>query len=241
MYKYVLFLFINISAMYAQSAIVVTFENDTPYAPAREFVAFVGRWHTDVDGKNVVYAVDGRKWEQGLMAKGIVEKAKKLYGERYAEFLDNLEAYKYFPLSIFKGLQTFESGTISVKFKAISGRIDRAAGIAFDIKPNGDYLVVRANPLENNLVLFRMKHGKRSVVQWIRGVKTPSRVWHTLKVVIRGRRIEGYLNGKKYIHYVNKTPISGKIGLWSKADSYVFFDDFRVVPIKKSPSKSTGK
>jgi len=25
-------------------------------------------------------------------------------------------------------------------------------------------------------------------------------------------------------------PVSGKIGLWSKADSYVLFDDYTVVP-----------
>ncbi len=241
MYKYITMFIVMSGLLYSGEIKLVTFENDTPNAPAREFSAFVGKWHVDVDGKNIVYAVDGRKWEQGLLAEGIVDKAKKLYGERYAEFLDNLEAYKYFPLSIYKEIDSFTQGTISVKFKAISGRIDRAAGIAFDIKPNGDYLVIRANPLENNIVLFRMRHGKRSVVQWIRRVKTPSRTWHTLKVVINGKRVLGYLNGKKYIDYTNKTPISGKIGLWSKADSYVFFDDFRVVPASKPSSENTIK
>ncbi len=193
-----------------------------------DFVEFVGNWHLDKDDKNIVYAVDGRKWERGLVSEGIVAKAKGLYGERYAEFLDNLEAYKYFPLTIFKNVKNFSNGEITVRFKTISGRIDQAAGIAFDIKQNGDYLVIRANPLENNLVLFRMKHGKRRAVQWIRNVKTPSKVWHDLKVEINGNRVKGYLNGKLYIDYKNKTDISGKIGLWSKADSYVFFDDFTV-------------
>ena len=203
-----------------------TFDKEIANAPAKDFSSFVGKWHIDKDKENSVYAVDGRKWERGVLSEGIVGKAKGLYGDRYAEFLDNLEAYKYFPLAIYKNTKEFTNGEISVKFKGISGRIDQAAGIAFNIKPSGDYLVVRANPLENNLVLFKMKRGKRSSIHWIRGVKTPSKIWHSLKVKITGNNIKGYVNGKLYLDYDYKENIIGKIGLWSKADSYVFFDDF---------------
>ena len=195
---------------------------------AAGFSTFVGNWHIDKDDKNPVYAVDGRKWESGLVSEGIVSKAKGLYGERYAEFLDNLEAYKYFPLTICEDIKNFTNGTMTVKFKGISGRIDQAAGIAFNIKQNGDYLVIRANPLENNLVLFKMEKGKRSSVQWVRDAKALSGKWYTLKVVIKGNNIKGYLNDKLYIGHNRPEKISGKIGLWSKADSYVFFDDFSI-------------
>ncbi len=205
-----------------------SFSKDTMGAEARDFSSFVGKWHIDKDGENLVYAVDGRKWEKGLLATGIVSKAKGLYGDRYAEFLDNLEAYKYFPLAICKDIENYTGGTIALRFKGISGRIDQAAGIAFNIKRNGDYLVVRANPLENNLVLFKMERGKRSSVQWIRGAKTPSGVWHQLTVTLKGNHIQGFLNGKRYVNYKWRENISGKIGLWSKADSYVFFDDVSV-------------
>lgn len=204
------------------------FDKDIAGADAQGFSSFVGQWHIDKDGDNLVYAVDGRKWESGLVSDGIVSKAKGIYGERYAEFLDNLSAYKYFPLTICKNIDRYTEGVMIVRFKGISGRIDQAAGIAFNIKQNGDYLVVRANPLENNLVLFKMERGKRSVVQWIRKSKTPSHVWHDLKVVIQGKNIKGFLNGKLYINYNWKDKISGKVGLWSKADSYVFFDDFAI-------------
>ena len=33
---------------------------------------------------------------------------------------------------------------------------------------NGDYLTIRANPLENNLALWKFEEGKRSSVTWIR-------------------------------------------------------------------------
>ena len=225
----ILIAMLSISAMAAYSSnFFYSFNKDSVGAEAKNFSSFVGYWHIDKDGRNKVYAVDGRKWGKGLVSKGIVSKAKGLYGERYAEFLDNLEAYKYFPLSICKNINVYTGGSMTVKFKGISGRIDQAAGIAFNIKQNGDYLVVRANPLENNLVLFKMKRGKRRSVQWMRNAKASSNRWHTLKATIKGNNIKGFLNDKLYINYKWKEKIRGKIGLWSKADSYVFFDDFSI-------------
>ena len=51
-----------------------------------------------------------------------------------------------------------------------------------------------------------------------------------LKVRITGAKVEGYLNGKLYLEHTLPAPVSGKIGVWSKADSVVYFDDYRVVP-----------
>lgn len=206
----------------------IDFENETVGAQSKNFSSFVGNWHIDKDGDNITYAVDGRKWKSGSMAESAADKAKAIYGDRYAEFLDNVQAYRYFPLSIDNEITSFKTGTISVAFKTISGRIDQAAGIAFNIKPNGNYLVVRANALEKNLVMFKMNRGKRSTSQWIRNVPTSSKEWHTLKVVIDGKNIKGYVDGKRYIDYTYKETIEGKVGLWSKADSYVLFDNFLV-------------
>jgi hypothetical protein len=221
-------LILAIAEFAAAVASAYDFEKETYGADSRSFSSFTGNWHIDREGTNLVYAVDGRKWEKELAGTSVADKAKGLYGERYAEFLDNLEAYKYFPLTIYKDVAEFRNGAMTISFKTESGRIDQAAGIAFNIKQNGDYLVVRANALENNLVLFKMERGKRSSVQWIRNVPTPAKTWHTLKVVIDGKKIEGYLNDKKYVDDVWTEEISGKIGLWSKADSYVLFDKFLV-------------
>lgn len=208
----------------------VDFSTETFGGPSEYFSSFIGTWYIDKDKDNLVYAVDGRKWAQGTMNEGIAEKAKALYGERYGEFLDNIKAYDYFPLSIYKGIDNFGNGAIGVSFKGVSGRIDQAAGIAFNIKQNGDYLVIRANPVENNMVLFKMEKGHRSSEQWIRNVPIDSGKWYSLKVVIKDNNVEGYLDNKKYIDYKHKEKINGKVGLWSKSDSYVFFDDFIVQP-----------
>jgi hypothetical protein len=91
-------------------------------------------------------------------------------------------------------------------------------------------LTLRANPLENNLVLWKFEKGRRSSAKWIRNTPTPTREWHVLTLRIAGAKVEVYLDGKQYLEHVLPAPVSGRIGLWSKADSHVYFDDFTVTP-----------
>lgn len=204
------------------------FSGETVGAMPESFAPAVGNWRIGIDNGNKVLVVDGSKWRQGQASAGLADKARALYGERYAEFLDNVKAYAYYPFAVCQQIETFNNGEISMRFKAIAGRIDQGAGILFDLKPNGDYYAVRANPLENNLVLWRFKHGRRSSISWVRNVRTASRKWHEIKLNITGNHIKASVNGKLFLEYTLPSPVSGKIGVWTKADSVVYFDDYRV-------------
>ena len=214
----------------AGQSLKLDFADETVGAEAKSFLGVVGIWRIEAEGSNKVLVVDGRQWKEGQTAAGIADKARALYGDRYAEFLDRVQAYAYFPYTVAKDVADFRDGEISVRFEGISGRIDQGAGILFNLKPNGDYLTVRANPLENNLILWKFEKGKRSSVKWIRNTPTATRQWHELKVRIAGTKVEGYLNGKLYLEHTLTEPVAGRIGLWSKADSHVYFDDFTVTP-----------
>jgi hypothetical protein len=214
----------------AQQPLKIEFAHDTIGADSPAFVNVVGMWRIENEGGNKVLAVDGRQWKEGQASAGIADKARALYGERYAEFLDRVQAYAYFPYTVAQDVQDFRNGDITVRFEGIAGRIDQGAGILFNLKPNGDYLTVRANCLENNLVLWKFEKGKRSSVKWIRNTPTASKQWHEIKVRITGVKVEGYLDGKLYLEHTLPEPVSGRVGLWSKADSYVYFDDFTVTP-----------
>jgi len=214
----------------AQQALKLDFSDETVGAEPKSFVPVVGVWRVESDGNNKVLVVDGRQWKEGQTAAGIADKARALYGDRYAEFLDRVQAYAYFPYAVANGVTDFRNGEISMRFEGISGRIDQGAGILFNLKTNGDYLTVRANPLENNLVLWKFEKGKRSSVKWVRNTPTPTRQWHDLKVRIAGTKVEGYLNGKLQLEHVLPEPVSGRVGVWSKADSHMYFDDYVVTP-----------
>ncbi len=209
--------------------IKVELTNETVGAEPKGLVPVVGVWRIENDGDKKLLAVDGRQWKQGQSSAGIADKARALYGDRYAEFLDRVQAYAYYPYVVAKDVEDFKNGEIAVRFECLSGRIDQGAGILFNLKPNGDYLTIRANCLENNLVLWKFEKGRRSSVEWVRNTPTATRQWHDFKVRIAGNKVEGYLDGKLYLQHALPEPVSGKVGLWSKADSYMHFDDFTVV------------
>jgi hypothetical protein len=214
----------------AQQQIKIDFNDETVGAEPKSLLPVVGVWRVENERGNKVLAVDGRQWKEGQSSAGIADKAKALYGERYAEFLDRVQAFAYYPYAVVKDVEDFKNGEISMRFEGISGRIDQGAGILFNLKTNGDYLTLRANPLENNLVLWKFENGRRSQVKWIRNTPTPTRTWHDLRVKIAGKKVEGYLNGKLTLEHEWTAPIAGRIGLWSKADSHVYFDDYTVTP-----------
>ena len=220
---------LEVPGLAAQPA-AIDFSGETVGAEPKALVPVVGVWRIEDDKGKKVLAVDGRQWKEGQSSAGIADKARALYGERYAEFLDRVQAYAYFPYAVAPNVENFTGGEITVRFEGLSGRIDQGAGILFNLKPNGDYLTIRANCLENNLVLWKFEKGKRSSVKWIRDTPTPTRQWHDLKVRIDGPKIEASLDGKRYLEHTWTEPISGRIGLWSKADSHMYFDDYTVTP-----------
>ena len=60
----------------------------------------------------------------------------------------------------------FQNLDLSMKFKAVSGNIDRAGGLVFRLKDPNNYYIVRANALENNYRLYHVVNGRRSQFRW---------------------------------------------------------------------------
>ena len=212
---------------------VQSFDTETVGAEPKSFTAAVGNWVIVDNGGNKALSVNGSQWARGQTSAGLADKARALYGERYAELLDNVQSYAYFPIAVMNEVADFRNGAITLRFKGVAGRIDQAAGILFNVQPNGDYLTLRANPLEDNLVLWQYVKGKRSSVKWVRNTPSPSGQWHELKLTVVGNKVQGWLNGVLTLSHDLEKPVSGRIGLWSKADSVVYFDDFRVEQIAR--------
>ena len=58
-----------------------------------------------------------------------------------------------------------KDGFVEVRFKPLSGKEDQAGGIVFRFKDANNYYIVRANALEDNVVLYKTVNGKRSSLQ----------------------------------------------------------------------------
>jgi hypothetical protein len=132
-----------------------------------------------------------------------------------------------FPLAIADD-GSFQNLEMSVKFMAVAGAVDRAAGMVFRLRDTNNYYIVRANALESNYRLYHVVNGRR--VQFAGAdVKVASNEWHELRVECVGNHISCYYDGEKKIEATDETfKEAGKIGLWTKADSVTYFDDLRV-------------
>jgi hypothetical protein len=141
-----------------------------------------------------------------------------------------------FPVAVLSDL-TAADVELSVRFKPISGRVDQAAGLVWRYQNQDNYYIVRANALEDNVVLYKVEGGKRTDLP-VKGEgrtygkksEVPSGQWSTLRVVANGRLFEVYFNGTK-LYEVDDATFSkpGKVGVWTKADSITQFDDLTVV------------
>src|SRR5947208_7587170 len=123
---------------------------------------------------------------------------------------------------------SFRDLDLSVKFKAVSGNIDRAGGLVFRLRDPNYYYIVRANSLENNYRLYHVVNGRR--IQFAgANFKVTSNTWHSIKVEARGDEFKCFYDGQLKIAAKDDTfKEAGKIGLWTKADSVIHFDDLTV-------------
>jgi len=150
-----------------------------------------------------------------------------------AQLSDDATNYR-FPLVIVEKTN-YKDLVFSVRFKAISGARDQGAGLVWRFRDANNYYIVRANALENNVVLYKVQEGKRislapkGTSEKTYGVKTrvPGNTWNQLGVQVKGSVFTVSLNGQKLFEVEDNTfAEAGKIGLWTKADSVIYFDDF---------------
>ena len=200
----------------ASAQTVVDFEKDAPGAPPAGFTTALSG-----SGKPGVWVV--------------VEDATAPAGHRVLAQTDPDPTGYRFPLCVLDAVSA-KDADISVKVKPVSGREDQGAGIVWRYRDKDNYYIVRANALEGNVVLYKMQNGKRSDLPlkgegrtYGKKTKVPSGAWSTLAVTAKGNLFEVSFNGTKLYEVEDTTfPDAGKVGLWTKADSVIRFDDLRI-------------
>jgi hypothetical protein len=229
--------------------------------PPNAFEPIVGTWVIAEDGGDKVVMVDGRPWvaSKDNPTKLLVQSARKLYGTSNEELMDNAKQFAYYPVAVLKSVDQFSNGTIAVKFKTVAGDADRASGILFNVKANGDWLAMRYNDTENNVALWEFHNGIRRPVKFSDRTKKfmlDRSQWHDLKMTMDGASFQAWLDGQPALEHtlgsepgpgrnntpphpdlfpannpVLRPPVAGKIGLWAKTDSTSYFRDY-VVTVK---------
>jgi Domain of Unknown Function (DUF1080) len=154
---------------------------------------------------------------------------------KYLAQIDPDNTRSRFPVAVLSDV-TAADVDLSTRFRPVSGRVDQAAGLVWRFQNEDNYYIVRANALENNVVLYKVEKGKRTDLPlkgegrtYGKKAQVPSGQWSTLRVVAAGPRFEVFLNGSKLYDVEDSTfSQAGKVGLWTKADSVTQFDDVTI-------------
>ena len=176
-------------------------------------------------------------WSQAFTGRGDATEWKVVKDKRnhvLAQLSSNNPNY-HFNVVVYDKLN-LENVGMSVRLKAVAGKMDQGGGFVWRYKDANNYYVVRANPLEDNVVLYKVVDGKRTDLPVLGkgrtyGVDVPKlgNDWFELLVNVSGDLFTVYLDGKK-LFQVKDQSISGvgNIGFWTKADAVTYFDDLRV-------------
>jgi hypothetical protein len=225
------------------------------------FEPMVGSWVVAEDAGEKVIMLDGRPWaaSRDNPSRMLLQGARKLYGTTNEELMDNAKQFAYYPIAVLREVPSFSNGTLSVKFKTIGGDADRASGLLFNVKPNGDWLAVRYSDAESNLGLWEFHNGVRRLLAFSNRLEKfvlDRATWHELTLEIAsGSSIKASVDGRVGIEYtlgtapvvkpgapapnpdlfpennpVIRPPVNGRVGLWSKSDSTIYFKDYVVTP-----------
>jgi len=119
-----------------------------------------------------------------------------------------------------------KDGFVEVRFKPVSGKEDQAGGLIWRARDSNNYYVARANALEDNVTIYDTVNGRRTERKRA-AMKVAPNQWHTLRIDFQGSHFTVTFDGKKALEWDDQTfKDSGKVGVWTKADSVTLFDDF---------------
>ena len=132
-----------------------------------------------------------------------------------------------FPVAVLKD-GAYKDVVLSVRARPLSGEVDQGFGLVWRYQDANNYYITRCNADEDNCTIYHTVNGRRQAFQ-NKGVKVSKNTWHTLRLEATGDHFVVTYDGNKVLDAKDETfKDAGKVGLWTKADSVIEFDDFTV-------------
>jgi hypothetical protein len=113
---------------------------------------------------------------------------------------------------------------LQVSFLPIEGKADMGGGLIWRATDDRNYYLTRANPLEQNIRIYRVVKGVRHLLKNFDHI-IDVRHWHTLRVMTKGCQVQVFLDDKQVLDLCDQTFSTGRVGLWTKSDAVTYFDD----------------
>jgi hypothetical protein len=132
-----------------------------------------------------------------------------------------------FPVAVLND-GVYKDVTLSVRARPLSGEVDQGFGLVWRFKDFDNYYITRCNADEDNCTIYHTVAGRRrSFLN--HAVKVAKNQWHTLKLEATGDHFVVTYDGRPVLDAWDETfKQAGRVGLWTKADSVIEFDDLTV-------------
>ena len=121
--------------------------------------------------------------------------------------------------------------SLQVSFLPIQGQADMGGGLIWRATDDRNYYLARANPLEQNIRVYRVVKGIRHLLQNF-DQTIHLKQWHALRVTHQDCRVNIFYDDKQVFDFCDKTFQAGMIGLWTKSDAVTYFDDLQLQHVK---------
>ena len=132
-----------------------------------------------------------------------------------------------FPLAVVKE-GSYRDVTLSVRARPVSGEVDQGFGMVWRYKDANNYYITRCNADEDNCTIYHTVDGRRRAFQ-NKPTKVARNAWHTLKLEAAGNHFVVWFDRTKVLDATDNTfQGPGRVGLWTKADSVIQFDNFTI-------------
>jgi|GEM_PF-354049 len=191
-------------------------------------------WRFDFEGDRPGALPAG--WSQHHLGEGQARWEVVETGEgRVLAQVEATNPNKHFNLAVVDSIRC-TNVTLQARWKAVRGAHDQGGGLVWRYQDEKNHYIVRANPLEDNVVAYKMVQGTRTDLPVTGqgrtyGVKVGplGKDWHTLRLEARGSVFTVWLDGRPLFQAEDGTLSgAGQVGLWTKADAVTFFDDLEV-------------
>ena len=233
LYLFLLGFSVLLACKQVKNDVNTTTDNNKP----QTHIAFTAVNDTVFDFENYQTGTLPEGWSQYFTGKGKYTDWK-IVNDKGNKVLAQLSQDKpgyHFNDIVYDGLE-LKNMILEVKFKGFKGRKDRGGGFIWRFQDKDNYYVVRANPLEDNVVLYKVKNGHRTDLPVLGKGRTYGvdvsplgSSWNKLKLKVEDNLFTVYLNGKQIFQVKDNTfTQKGKVGLWTKADAVTYFDDFTI-------------
>lgn len=120
---------------------------------------------------------------------------------------------------------SIKDGVIEAKIRVASGKEDPEAGVIWRFIDGKNYYYVRANAIENNVVVYKMDAGKKVSLKSVD--VSVGNAWHTIRVGFNDSSIAVKFDGRNVLSLQDKTISKpGSVGFFTTADTVAHFDNF---------------